>query len=134
MWYVAGFGLSILLFAYGIFHRLRREKLEVDSAYVSKLVWVALGFGMALIMVVAPAIWLFASLAVRGGTIEDNLPPGIAPQFLLGILVIGACMTLAYTFFGYRDHVFPYRRVLRGWSGHDPLKLGPGDRPEGRRR
>ena len=134
MWYLAGFAVSLVLFAYGIFHRRRREGLDLDSAYVSKLVWVSLGSGMALVTLVIPALWLFASFSLVGGTVEQSLPPGIAPQFLLVILVTGACMTAVYTFFGYRDHVFPYRRFLPRATGEEPLDLGPEDRPEGETR
>jgi hypothetical protein len=134
MWYLAGFGVSVLLFAYGIFRRRRRERLDLDSAYVSKLVWVSLGCGMAFVTLVVPALWLFAAFSLFGGTVEQNLPRGMPPQFFLVILVVGACMTAVYTFFGYRDHVVPYRRVLPGKRGEKPLDLAPDDRPEGESR
>lgn len=110
MVYLAGVGLSIALVILGI-ERRRRSGLPVDSDYTAKLVWVALGLGMSLGSLVLPAAWLFVSLSIRGGTVEDNLLPGTDTRFLLAVLVVGTAMTLVYTLFGYRDHVFPYRRI-----------------------
>ncbi|MCC7371263.1 MAG: hypothetical protein IT306_22795 [Chloroflexi bacterium] len=61
--------------------------------------------------VTAPALWVLIPYSLFGGAIESNLPPGATPGFLLGLLVIGALMTLVYVFIGYRDHVFPYRMI-----------------------
>lgn len=122
MLYLAALGLGILLVALGIRQR-KREGLPIDSAYTSKLVWVSLGLGMAIGSMIFPSLWLFVSWSLRGGRVEDNLPPGIDGRFLLVILVIGASMTLVYTFFGYRDHVFPYKVI------GNPLERRPEDRP-----
>lgn len=122
MLYLAALGLGILLVGLGVRQR-KRDGLPIDSAYTSKLVWVSLGLGMAIGSMIIPSLWLFISWSLRGGSVEDNLPPGVDGRFLLVILVVGASMTLVYTFFGYRDHVFPYKVI------GSELKLRPEDRP-----
>lgn len=128
MLYLGALGLGVLLMLLGLFCRYR-SGLEIDSAYTSKLVWVSLGLGMALGTLVFPALWLFVSLSLHGGRIEDTLPPGTNVRFLPVILLVGTSMTVVYTCFGYRDHVFPYTLV-----GPDPssppieLKGGGSDR------
>jgi hypothetical protein len=131
---LAGLALSIVLIGLGI-HRRWRKKVPVDSAYTSKLVWVSLGLGTSLGTLVPPAIWLLISYSIYGGRLEDNLPPGTDPKVLVGLLVVGTFMTMVYTVFGYRDHVFPYQVVSGLGSSREgrdatPITLGPEDRPQ----
>jgi hypothetical protein len=133
MVYLLGNVLSLAFLAFGIYRR-RRDRSELDGPYLSRLVWVAVGFGMGTGAVAFPAFWVLISYTVRGGTIEDNLPSGMSPAVLLGLLLIGALMTCVYTFIGYRDHVMPFRMIegrLRA-KGFDnsPLQRHPDDLPE----
>ena len=123
MAYLAGLGLSVLLVGFGLYRR-RRGKLPIDSAYTAKLIWVSLGLGVSLGSLIFPAVWLAVSFSIRGGSVEDNLPPGTDARALLVIVTTGAAMTLVYTFFGYRDQVFPYTLSDRG------VTLKTEDRPE----
>jgi hypothetical protein len=66
-----------------------------------------------------------------GGRIEDNLPPGTDSKILLGLLAVGTFMTVVYTLFGYRDHVWPYQ-VISGLSDQvPPLERAPQGWPGG---
>ncbi|HVE73721.1 MAG TPA: hypothetical protein VNA30_01320 [Mycobacteriales bacterium] len=92
---------------------------------------------MAIGAIAFPAFWLLVSFSVRGGTIEANLPPGTDIHFLLVLLLVGTLMTMVYTAFGYRDHVFPYSLVssieTQGADIADakPVNLREEDRPPG---
>lgn len=121
----------MLLLGLGVKRRWR-DDLELDADYLSKLAWRSVGLGMATGALVLPALWVLISYSLNGGSIESNLPPGTAPSFLLTLLLVGALMTLVYTFVGYRDHVFPYRLFERslGDVQAKPLERGPLDSPE----
>jgi hypothetical protein len=129
--FLIGLGLTAVLSALGV-HRRWREVFEVDADYLSKLAWRSVGLGMATGSLVLPALWMLVSYSIFGGSIESNLPPGTTPGFLLTLLLVGALMTLVYTFVGYRDHVYPYRVVegrFNDWDA-EPLARGPDDSPE----
>ena len=74
----------------------------------------------------APATSISADQPRPFPPIEDNLPPGVNTSFILTVLVIGAGLTAIYTFFGYRDHVYPYRLIS------DLPSLPAADQPEER--
>jgi len=59
----------------------------------------------AIVGVIFPALWLFVSFTVYGGTVESNLPPGYSLQVVLGSLLAGAAFTGVSAVYGYLEHV-----------------------------
>jgi hypothetical protein len=108
--FLASLVLTLIFFGLGIYQKWCSRD-ELDGAYLSKLAWVSVGLGGGIGLVALPAFWVLISHSIFGGTIESNLPPGTNASFLLVLLVIGTLLTLVYAFVGYRDHVYPYRRV-----------------------
>jgi hypothetical protein len=53
----------------------------------------------------ALSIYVVVARAVRGGSIESNLPPGISEDALLGLVVLGAITTVVATMYRYYDHL-----------------------------
>jgi hypothetical protein len=70
-----------------------------------ELVFDSIQLGTVLVGGVYPIVYLLYSAARNGGPIERNLPPGVGPEFLLGILLVGGAATLVYTAFNYRRHL-----------------------------
>lgn len=135
MVFLTGLILTLLCFGLGIYQRWRAH-LDLDGAYLSKLVWVSVGLGGGTGFVALPALGVLISHSIYGGTIESNLPPGANASFLLVLLVIGTLISLVYAFVGYRDHVYPYRVIEGRFQSADPafdpgpLRRGPEDSPE----
>lgn len=98
--YLALLFLTVTLIGYGYRHRLR-QGLPCDRAFASKLVWASVGVATAIVA----SIWLFFSFTFYGGRIEDNMPPGYSPQFILGALLVGCAFTAISTAYGYVEHL-----------------------------
>lgn len=88
-------------------HRRQRLGKPCDRAYVTRLVLNSAGLSAAVSGLIFPTLWLIISTMIRGGPIEQNLPPGFSADFLMAALVIGGAMTLVDTFFNYKEHVDP---------------------------
>jgi hypothetical protein len=90
--------------AAGLYGRHRRRQ-PLDRAFTSKLMWVTVGLATALTGSVLPALWLFISFSINGGPIETNIPPGYSPQFILGVLLVGAAFTAISAIYGFLEHL-----------------------------
>ena len=102
--YLLLLGTWLALMAVGLLRR-RRGGRPTDRAFTSKLAWVSFGLASATAGVVVPGLWLFVSLALYGGTVESNVPPGYSVQFILGILLLGAVFTAISAVYGYIEHL-----------------------------
>ena len=105
MAYLAILGLGIAFTLFGLRRTVRRGR-PLDQSYVAMLIWRSYGLAAAVAGVVFPIVWLVASHALLGGSVEANLPPGYDVNVLKAAMLVGASTFLNFTFFGYRDHVF----------------------------
>lgn len=48
---------------------------------------------------------MFISFTIYGGRIEENMPPGYSPQFILGVLLVGCAFTAISAAYGYGEHL-----------------------------
>ncbi len=95
-----GASLSIVFSVIGLYRRRSRAR-RITSGYTMELVFASIQLGATLAAGVFPIVWLLLSVARNGGPIEQNLPPGVHQDFLLGILLVGGAATLIYTVFNY---------------------------------
>ena len=96
--------LGLALMAFGLVRR-RRRKQVIDQAYVQKLALVSLGAGSAIVGGALPVLWLLVSYSLRGGTVEDNLPPGFDVKAILTVVVVGGVVATISAIYGYLDHL-----------------------------
>jgi hypothetical protein len=101
---VGGVALSAAFCFVGLYRR-RRQHRWITSAYTMELVFDSIQLGTVLVAGVYPIGYLLVSLSMKGGTVEQNLPPGVGQDFLLGVLVVGGAATLVYTVFNYLKHL-----------------------------
>ena len=96
---------TILSLAFiGIAFRFVRGR-PIDSGTTMELAFDAIQLGATLAAGVYPTGYLLVSMSRNGGTIEENLPPGVNNDFALGVLVVGMIATVIYTVFNYRKHL-----------------------------
>jgi len=95
---------SVVLIIVGLVRRVLRHQ-PVDSGHTMELVFDAIQLGAALSVSAYPIGYLLWSMSRKGGLIEENLPPGVGQDVILGVLVIGGAATLVYTVFNYRKHL-----------------------------
>lgn len=101
---LVGAGLSTILALIGLYRRRRRGR-SISSGYTIGLVFDSIQFGAALAAGVYPILYLLYSISRYGSSVEQDLPPGVQQDFLLGILVVGGAATLVYTVFNYLKHL-----------------------------
>jgi len=102
--YLALLVIPAVLVAHG-FRKRRRLGKPTDRAFASKLVWTSVGAATAVVASIFPPVWVFVSFTLHGGRIEDNMPPGYSPQFILGALLVGGAFTAISTAYGYGEHL-----------------------------
>lgn len=94
-----GLVLFILVFIY-------RERTGLDNSapICTDIIWngVQLGWGLTGTGIVG---WLFLSMMQRGGTIEQNLPPGVQVDALLAISLTGCLVGLAKVTGDFAEHL-----------------------------
>lgn len=99
-----GAGLGVRFSLFGLYRRRTRGR-SITSGYTTELAWDSIQLGVTLSAGVYPIAYLLTSIARYGGSVEQNLPPGVQQDFLLVILLVGGTTTLTYTAFGYLKHL-----------------------------
>ena len=97
--------LAILTLIWCGFNARRRRGKPCDRAFASKFAWTSVGLATALVGSIFPATWMFVSFTIYGGRIEENMPPGYSPQFILGVLLVGCAFTAISAAYGYGEHL-----------------------------
>jgi hypothetical protein len=97
-------GIGILLILVGAGWRWRTQgRARINEGWFTSLVFTSFGIGTAVGTLLVPSAWLVISYAMRGGTVEHNLPPGSDVNGILAALVLGVLVTLVYAVKGYVD-------------------------------
>ena len=82
----------------------RRSGQPIDTPFTTTLTLMASGAGTA-IVAGGLALWVVIARAIHGGTIDSNLPPGMSEDALLGLVVVGALITIVRAVSSLIDHV-----------------------------
>ena len=104
MQYLATFAISLVAFVIGCRLRLKRGKL-IGRQFANELALAAGGIGGSAGGMVQPTVWLLISWAIRGGTWQDNLPPGFELGFMMTILPLGGALLLLHAVFSFIEHI-----------------------------
>ena len=104
MQYLATFVIGVAVFFIGCRIRLKRGK-RVDRHFAQKLVYISGGIGASAGGLVLPSLWFLVSQAIRGGPVQDNLPPGFDVSFMLAVLPIGGALLLLHAVFSFIEHL-----------------------------
>ena len=83
--------------------RLFRRSSPWDFNLFMRTLMTSLGLGFSIGMAGFPALWFAFLFPVRGGTFEENLPPGINPGMLIAILLAGALALIGWALKSYFD-------------------------------
>lgn len=104
MQYLATFAISVVAFIIGC--RLRRTRGKpIDRQFANKLAIAAGGIGAGAGGMVLPSVWLLVSWALRGGSLQDNLPPGFEVGFVMAALPVGGALLLLNAVFSFIEHL-----------------------------
>lgn len=104
MQYLATFVIGVVVFVIGCQLRRKRGK-RIDRHFAQKLVYVSGGIGASAGGLVFPSLWFLTFQTVRGGPIQDNLPPGFDIGFMLTVLPIGGALLLLHAIFSFIEHL-----------------------------
>jgi hypothetical protein len=102
--YLATFIISVATFIIGCYLRRKRGK-AIDRQFANKLALAAGGIGGSAGGMVLPTVWLLVSWAVRGGSWQDNLPPGFELSFIMTVLPLGGALLLLHAVFSFIEHL-----------------------------
>ena len=104
MQYLATFVISVAAFIIG--YRLRRKRNKpIDRQFANKLALAAGGIGASAGGMVLPTVWLLISWALRGGSWQDNLPPGFEIGFMMTVLPLGGALLLLHAVYSFIEHL-----------------------------
>jgi len=70
-----------------------RSGRPIDTPFTTTLTLMASGAGTAIVAGALP-LWVVVMRGIHGGTIDSNLPPGTSEDALLGLVVLGALITI----------------------------------------
>lgn len=113
---VVGLVIALVLTVVGLIRAHRRGWLftpegKVEYGYVLKLIPLSIVFATG-VMSLSLTLVFFASWGAhvdRPGTpvpsLDDFMPAGYAPQYVMALVIIGALVTFALSLMGYMDHV-----------------------------
>ena len=103
---VAMFGLAFIPYLVANLIRLRRSENE-EYTWFNRFVegcFSSLGLSVAIGLILLPSVWLNLSLFIKGGTVENNLPPGIEAKGLFVAHLAGSLLIVAWAFKAYWDN------------------------------
>jgi hypothetical protein len=96
--------LFLILFLHGLWH-CGASPNPCDRAFALKLLSTSLSLSAAVVGAILPACWLLISLAIHGGTLESNLPPGYSMQLVLVALLVGSGFIVVTAFYSHVEHL-----------------------------
>jgi hypothetical protein len=73
----------------------------ITAASAMEIGYTSIQLAAILTLSVYPIGYMIVSVAKNGGTLESNLPPGVPPDFLMVIILVGGFATLIYGLAGY---------------------------------
>jgi hypothetical protein len=95
--------IVVLLIGGGVWRR-RRQSKNLDSTFMSTLAIRASAAGTTL-MIGALSVYVVVARAIRGGSIENSLPPGMSEDTLLSVVILGAIIAIVAAWYRYLEHL-----------------------------